>query len=93
MSVTPICAITDPSVSSTIEWITDCGCTTTSIFEAGSPNSQCASMTSSPLFMSVAESMVIFWPICHVGMLQGVRGRDVRQAVARRGRGTVRRRR
>ena len=30
-------------------------------------NSQCASMTSSPLFISVAESMVIFGPIRHVG--------------------------
>jgi hypothetical protein len=31
------------------------------------PNSQRASMISSPLFIIVAESMVIFRPICHVG--------------------------
>src|SRR5258705_364028 len=31
------------------------------------PKSQWASMISSPLFMSVAESMVIFGPISHVG--------------------------
>ena len=31
------------------------------------PNSQCASITSRPLFISVAESMVIFRPIRHVG--------------------------
>ncbi len=27
------CAIVAPSVNVTIEWMTDCGCTTTSIFE------------------------------------------------------------
>ena len=31
------------------------------------PNSQCASITSRPLFISVAESMVILRPICQVG--------------------------
>ena len=31
------------------------------------PKSQCASITSSPLFISVAESIVIFRPIRHVG--------------------------
>ena len=31
------------------------------------PNSQCASITSRPLFMSVAESMVIFAPMFQVG--------------------------
>ena len=34
---------------------------------AGTSNSQRASMTSRPLFISVAESMVIFRPICQVG--------------------------
>ena len=57
----------DPSVSSTIEWITDCGWITTSIWPPSTPNSQCASMTSRPLFISVAESMVILRPIRHVG--------------------------
>ena len=63
----PICAIIDPSTSSTTECTIDCGCTTTAIWDAGAPNSQCASITSSPLFINVAESIVIFGPICHVG--------------------------
>ena len=67
MSVMPICAMIEPSFNSTIECTIDCGCTTTSICEAGTPNSQCASITSRPLFISVAESMVIFGPICQVG--------------------------
>ena len=67
MSVMPIWAMTEPSINSTIECTIDCGWTTTSICEAGSPNSQCASITSRPLFISVAESIVIFWPICQVG--------------------------
>ena len=45
----------------------DCGCTTTSIRSYGVPNSQCASITSRPLFISVAESIVIFPPIAQVG--------------------------
>ena len=57
----------EPSSSSTIEWTTDCGWTTTSIWSGRQPNSQCASITSSPLFISVAESMVIFGPIFQVG--------------------------
>ena len=69
MSVTPSWAIIDPSVSSTSEWTTDCGWTTTSIAAGGVPNSQCASITSRPLFISVAESMVILRPIRQVGWL------------------------
>ena len=69
MSVMPICAIIEPSINSTIECTIDCGCTTTAICDAGAPNSQCASITSSPLFISVAESIVIFGPICQVGCL------------------------
>ena len=34
---------------------------------AGTPNSSCASITSSPLFISVDESTEIFGPIVHVG--------------------------
>ena len=67
MSVVPSWASIDPSANSTSEWTIDCGCTTTSICAAGIPNSQCASITSRPLFMSVAESTVIFGPICQVG--------------------------
>ena len=54
------------------------------------PNSQCASITSSPLFISVAESIVILRPICHVGCLQRVGGGHVRQLRRRAGRETVR---
>ena len=80
MSVMPICASTDPSVNSTIECTIDCGCTTTSICDAGIPNSQCASITSRPLFISVAESMVIFWPICQVGCFSASAGVTVGEA-------------
>ena len=31
------CAIVEPSVNSTIEWTTDCGCTTTSMSVVGRP--------------------------------------------------------
>ena len=44
-----------------------CGCTNTSICEAFTPNSHLASMTSKPLFIIVAESMVILAPISQVG--------------------------
>ena len=67
MSVTPSCASTVPSTSSTIEWITDCGWTSTSILAASTPKSQRASITSRPLFMRVAESIVILGPMRQVG--------------------------
>src|SRR5512134_2025635 len=67
MSGTPNCAIMLPSRYSTIEWTIDWGWMRTSIFEGGSPKSQVASITSSPLFIRVAESTVIFVPIRHVG--------------------------
>ena len=67
MSVTPICAMIEPSTSSIIEWTTDSGWTTMSISSAPKPKSQWASMTSRPLFISVAESIVIFAPMLHVG--------------------------
>src|SRR2546421_601273 len=54
MSVIPSWAITEPSINSTSEWTIDCGWMTTSIWSALTPNSQCASITSSPLFISVA---------------------------------------
>ena len=67
MSGMPSWARTERSTNSTIEWTIDCGCTTTSIRSNGTSNSQWASRTSRPLFMSVAESIVIFAPIRHVG--------------------------
>ena len=60
-------AIVEPSTKVTIEWITDCGCTTTSIRSYGMPNSRCASITSRPLFTRVAELMVTTGPIAQVG--------------------------
>ena len=41
--------------------------TTTWIFSSGISKSQEASMTSRPLFISVAESMVIFAPMSQLG--------------------------
>ena len=67
MSGTPSCAFTEPSTNCTAEWTIDWGWMSTWIFSAGTPKSQRASITSKPLFMSVAESMVIFAPMSHVG--------------------------
>jgi hypothetical protein len=67
MSVTPSCASTVPSTSSTIECTIDCGWISTSMRPASTPNRKRASITSSPLFMSVAESIVIFGPMRQVG--------------------------
>src|SRR6476659_7375666 len=47
--------------------MTDCGWRTTSIRAGGTPKRKCASMTSSPLFIMVAESIEIFGPIFQVG--------------------------
>ena len=69
MSGWPICAITDPSAYSTMECMIDSGCTTTSIFSPGVPKSHLASMISSPLFIMVAESMVILLPMLQFGWL------------------------
>ncbi len=57
----------DRSAYSTNEWTTDSGWTITSIWSARNPNSQRASITSSALFISVAESTVIFGPMRQVG--------------------------
>src|SRR3972149_4466617 len=67
MSATPSWARTEPSMYSTMEWTMDCGCTTTSICSGRRSKSHRASMISSPLFISVAESTVIFAPIFQVG--------------------------
>jgi hypothetical protein len=67
MSVAETCAIRLPSTYSIIAWTEDCGWTTTVTSRGANPNSQQASITSKPLFMSVAESMVIRGPILQVG--------------------------
>ena len=86
MSVTPSWAITEPSRSSTSEWTIDCGWTTTSIRSGGASKSQRASITSSPLFMSVAESTVIFGPIRHVGWSSASSGVTASSSAAGRSR-------
>ena len=53
-------------------------------------NSQCASMTSRPLFISVAESMVIFGPMRQVGWRSASSGVTSRERGAAGSRGTVR---
>ena len=45
----------------------DCGCTITCTRLGGKLNKRHASITSNPLFIKVAESMVIRCPIFHVG--------------------------
>ena len=67
MSGCPSCASTEPSTYSTSEWMTLCGWMTTSIARRGTPNSQCASITSRPLFIIVAESTEILRPIDQFG--------------------------
>ena len=59
----------------------DCGCTTTSIRSYGTPNRWCASISSSPLFISVAESIVILPPMSHVGCASASSRRDGAQLV------------
>ncbi len=67
MSGTAICASTEPSMYSTIECTMLCGWITTSMRSASTSKSQRASITSRPLFMRVAESIVILGPIFQVG--------------------------
>ena len=45
----------------------DCGCTSTSSRSARRPKRWCASISSSPLFIRLAESMLIFDPIDQTG--------------------------
>ena len=81
-------AITLPSTNSTIEWTMLSGWTTTSICSGFRSNSQRASMTSSALFIRVAESIVIFGPICQVGCLRacsGVTSSSSRRVLPRNG--------
>ena len=44
-----------------------CGCTTTETWRKGRRYSRMASMTSSPLFINVAQSTVIFGPMVQFG--------------------------
>ena len=67
MSGVPSCAFTEPSANCTMECITDCGCTTTSICSGVTSKSHLASMTSNPLFIMDAESMVILAPMSQLG--------------------------
>jgi len=86
MSGGDACAIVAPSVNSTIEWIIDCGWTTTSMRSYGMANSRCASITSSALLTRVAELVVMSLPMSrsdgpappsgHVGHLLAERPRN-----------------
>ena len=67
-------ASTDPSLNSTPEWTTDCGCISTSIFETGSEKRFFISMASRPLFISVEESTVILGPMLQRGCLRACAG-------------------
>ena len=58
-----------------------CGCTTTSMASGAASNRKCASITSSPLFIRVAESTEICAP-CANGMGHGLLGRDADKLVA-----------
>ena len=69
MSGEPSWATTEPSRNSTRPWITDCGWTTTSSASGPSANRWWASISSRPLFIRVAELIVIFGPIVQVGCL------------------------
>ena len=67
MSGAPSCATTEPSGNSTMPWMIDCGCTSTSISSGVEREQIDASITSRPLFIIVAELMVIFWPMDQFG--------------------------
>ena len=80
MSGGDACAIVAPSTNSTMECTIDCGWTTTSIASNGTSNSRCASMTSSPLFTSVAELVVTIRPMSQVGCASASSGRTSGEA-------------
>src|SRR6185503_19060588 len=62
-----ICASTEPSSYSTSEWTMLCGWITTRTASGPTPNRWQASISSRPLFMSVAESTEIFGPMRQFG--------------------------
>ena len=70
-----------------------CGWITTSIRSGARSNRKCASITSSALFIIVAESTEILRPITQFGCAQACVGRDVAPASPGRGCGTGRPRR
>ena len=78
MSGMPSWAMTEPSMYSTIEWTMLCGWITTSMRSGGMSKSQCASITSRPLFIRVDESIVILLPIFQVGCCRACFGVTVR---------------
>ena len=74
MSVTEICARMLPSMNSTREWTVDCGWMVTRTLAGGRSKRRQASMISKPLFIMVAESMVMRWPMTQVGCLRACAG-------------------
>ena len=82
MSGWPRWASSAPSRSRTIAWTIDWGWTTTSSRSNPTPNRWCASISSRPLFISVAESTVIFGPICQVGWASAWAGLTARRSAA-----------
>ncbi len=83
MSGCPSWALTDPSTNSTAEWMTLWGWITTEIRSRPTSYSRSASMTSRPLFIMVAELIVILAPMRHVGCASAISG--VTSASAARG--------
>jgi len=70
MSGWPSWASTEPSTYCTMEWITLWGWTTMRIRSGVVRNSRQASMSSSPLFIMVAESTEILRPMLQLGWAQ-----------------------
>src|SRR5215218_1498199 len=62
MSGNAACNTTEPSSKKAPPWTTDWRCTTTRTSSNATPKRWCASITSRPLFIMVAESMVILGP-------------------------------
>src|SRR5579875_2043227 len=79
MSGTASCAFTEPSTNSTSECTMLSRCSSTRMRSSGTPNSHEASITSSPLFINVAESMVILAPIRQVGCCSASAGVTARR--------------
>ena len=67
-------AINELSLNSTNAWILLVGFNITSILSTGKLNNILHSITSNALFISVAESIDIFFPIFHVGWLRALSG-------------------
>jgi len=74
MSGVPSWASTEWSRQTTMEWMMLCGWISTWICSGARPNSQRASMTSSALFIIVAESTEILRPITQLGWAQASSG-------------------